>query len=247
MTVTLTSLPGSSAANLREIIRQFTPNWFTATMGTGILALALNQFPVPIAALHFVGEALWWMNMGLFGLFTLLYGARWVIFPYEARRIFGHSVMSMFFGAIPMGLATIINGFLSFGIPHWGATAVVIGLRGLVAAARYTDDAAIPARRDALQYRLVGLHLSPRRIFRRDPHLGAPDALGISAGHRRLSSPVARDILGGGVRPHSARRLAAHAIRLPLPAVRFHSKRLRGRRGITPGYQPQHPSHQPAR
>jgi C4-dicarboxylate transporter/malic acid transport protein len=34
--------------------------------------------------------------------------------------------MSMFFSAIPMGLATIINGFLAFGIPHWGATAVAI-------------------------------------------------------------------------------------------------------------------------
>ena len=29
----------------REVIRQFTPNWFAATMGTGILALALPQIP----------------------------------------------------------------------------------------------------------------------------------------------------------------------------------------------------------
>eukprot|EP01132_Coremiostelium_polycephalum_P023386 gene23386-27836_t len=26
----------------------------------------------------------------------------------------------MFFGTIPMGLATIINGFLLFGVPRWG-------------------------------------------------------------------------------------------------------------------------------
>jgi len=31
---------------VREIVRQFTPNWFTVTMGTGILFLSLNQFPV---------------------------------------------------------------------------------------------------------------------------------------------------------------------------------------------------------
>jgi hypothetical protein len=37
--------PVPLAASLREIIRQFTPNWFTVTMGTGILALALNQVP----------------------------------------------------------------------------------------------------------------------------------------------------------------------------------------------------------
>ncbi len=34
--------------------------------------------------------------------------------------------MSMFLGTIPMGLATIINGFISFGLPLMGATAVVI-------------------------------------------------------------------------------------------------------------------------
>jgi len=32
--------------------------------------------------------------------------------------------MSMFFGAIPMGLATIVNGFLVFGIPLWGENAL---------------------------------------------------------------------------------------------------------------------------
>jgi len=32
----------------------------------------------------------------------------------------------MFFGAIPMGLATIINGFLVFGIARWGAIAQVL-------------------------------------------------------------------------------------------------------------------------
>jgi tellurite resistance protein TehA-like permease len=49
-------------AKLREIIRQFTPNWFTVTMGTGILALALNQFPVEIPGLHGVAEGYWWMR-----------------------------------------------------------------------------------------------------------------------------------------------------------------------------------------
>jgi C4-dicarboxylate transporter/malic acid transport protein len=56
----------------------------------------------------------------LFTLFTFAYAARWVLFFDEARRIFGHSTVSMFFGTIPMGLATIINGFLVFGLPRWG-------------------------------------------------------------------------------------------------------------------------------
>ena len=111
---------------LREIVRQFTPNWFTVTMGTGILALALNQLPFAGIALHGTAQALWLLNIALFAVFSGLYAARWVMFPHEAKRIFGHSVASMFFGAIPMGLATIINGFLAFGIAHWGENAVII-------------------------------------------------------------------------------------------------------------------------
>ncbi len=110
----------------REIVRQFTPNWFTVTMGTGILALALNQFPWPFAGMHAIAAALWLLNIALFTTFTLLYVARWILFPREARRIFSHSVVSMFFGAIPMGLATIINGFLAFGIAWIGPAAVAI-------------------------------------------------------------------------------------------------------------------------
>ncbi|MCP1420255.1 C4-dicarboxylate transporter/malic acid transport protein [Pseudomonas laurylsulfativorans] len=112
--------PFSHLQHPREVIRQFTPNWFAATMGTGVLALALAQLPVAIPALHAFAEGLWLFNIALFLLFTALYTARWVLFFDEARRIFGHSTVSMFFGTIPMGLATIINGFLVFGLPRWG-------------------------------------------------------------------------------------------------------------------------------
>lgn len=112
--------PFSQLQHPREVIRQFTPNWFAATMGTGVLALALAQLPVAIPGLHAVAEGLWLFNILLFTLFTFAYAARWILFFDEARRIFGHSTVSMFFGTIPMGLATIINGFLLFGLPRWG-------------------------------------------------------------------------------------------------------------------------------
>jgi C4-dicarboxylate transporter/malic acid transport protein len=114
------------AGGMRRIVRQFTPNWFTVTMGTGILALALKQAPFAIPGQQALAQGLWMLNIGLFVVFSVLYTARWVLFPREASRIFGHSVVSMFFGAIPMGLATIINGFLTFGIDHWGTIAVCI-------------------------------------------------------------------------------------------------------------------------
>ncbi|KAB5619274.1 C4-dicarboxylate ABC transporter [Pseudomonas putida] len=119
--------PSTRTASLRpfhqlarplEVIRQFTPNWFAATMGTGVLALALRQLEIP--ALHGAAEGLWWLTIGLFILFCVLYGARWLLFFDEARRIFAHSTVSMFFGTIPMGLATILNGALVFGLERWG-------------------------------------------------------------------------------------------------------------------------------
>jgi tellurite resistance protein TehA-like permease len=81
-------------------------------MGTGALALALKQFPLPVAGIHDLAGGLWLLDILLFAVFTVIYAARLCD---EARRIVRHSVLSMFFGAIPMGLATIINGLLIFG------------------------------------------------------------------------------------------------------------------------------------
>lgn len=109
-----------------EMVRQFTPNWFAATMGTGVLALALPQLPGIGPALRPLAEGLWWFDIGLFVLFAGLYTARWVLFGHEARRIFGHSVVSMFIGTIPMGLATILNGALAFALPRFGAGVIPV-------------------------------------------------------------------------------------------------------------------------
>jgi C4-dicarboxylate transporter/malic acid transport protein len=120
------SHPLAALSNPREAIRQFTPNWFAATMGTGILALALGQLPFAAQWPKALGEALWFFNIVLFCLFTLMYASRWVLFFDEAKQIFGHSTVSMFFGTIPMGLATIINGFLLYGLPRWGDGVVAL-------------------------------------------------------------------------------------------------------------------------
>jgi C4-dicarboxylate transporter/malic acid transport protein len=118
--------PHRGLGGLPCAVRQFTPNWFAVTMGTGILALALAQFPSAGPGPSRAGEALWIFNMGLFTLFSLLYAARWIFFFNEAKRIFGHSVVSMFLGCIPMGLATIVNGFLAFGQARLGHVAIDI-------------------------------------------------------------------------------------------------------------------------
>ena len=71
-----------------------------------------------------LATGLWVANIAIFALFTLLYAARWTLFFSEAQLIFRHPVMSMFLGAIPMGLATIVNGFLAFGPDVMGGGAI---------------------------------------------------------------------------------------------------------------------------
>ena len=115
----------TTLAHPREVVQRFTPNWFSVTMGTGILAIGLGQFPqVPV--LQQAGEALWLANIVLFLLFSTVYAARWTLYFDGARRILDHSSMSMFLGCIPMGLATIVNGFLLFGVPLMGDLALQI-------------------------------------------------------------------------------------------------------------------------
>lgn len=111
-----------------EVIRQFTPHWFAVTMGTGILALALAAFPLSLPGLHALAEGLWLFNALLFSLFAGLYAARWLLFYHEAREIFAHATVSMFIGTIPMGLATLINGLLLFGLPRWDEAVLPLAL-----------------------------------------------------------------------------------------------------------------------
>jgi C4-dicarboxylate transporter/malic acid transport protein len=119
-----------------KLIRHFTPNWFTVTMGTGIFSLLLGQLSGPVW-LHAAGAALWRVNIALFALFTLLYAARWALYPRGAARIFSHPVMPMFLGAIPMGLATIVNGSITYAHDYdtacylWCADAALSVLAGL--------------------------------------------------------------------------------------------------------------------
>ncbi|WP_353166143.1 TDT family transporter [Acinetobacter sp.] len=110
----------------RDVIRQFTPNWFTMTMGTGVVALILPEFPFAQGFLWQMASLLWQFNMLLFITFMTLYVLRWLIYPQEAKQIFSHPAMALFLGAIPMALATILNGFLKYGIILYGDVAIQI-------------------------------------------------------------------------------------------------------------------------
>ena len=118
--------PFTQLGQRHNIIRQFTPNWFTVSMGTGVVALIVSEFPMLKALTWQLGTGLWYFNILLFVLFSVLYSLRWAFYPHEAKQIFQHPSMSLFLGTIPMALATILNGFLKYGQPIYGDTAVQI-------------------------------------------------------------------------------------------------------------------------
>lgn len=109
-----------------DVIRQFTPNWFTVCMGTGILSIVLAEFSIVHPIFWQLGAGLWLFNGGLFILFGSLYALRWLLYPQEAKQIFTHPSMSLFLGTIPMALATLINGALKYGVALYGAA--IIGI-----------------------------------------------------------------------------------------------------------------------
>lgn len=106
------------------VVRHFTPSWFAMTMGTGVVALVIAHLPWRFPGQWLLAEALWRFDVALFGLFTLLFAARLLLFRDTVRPMLLHPVQSMFLGAIPMGLALLINGLLLFGVPRWGQAAV---------------------------------------------------------------------------------------------------------------------------
>ena len=109
-----------------DVIRQFTPNWFTVCMGTGILSIILAEFSAVHPMFWQFGAGLWLLNGLIFTLFSSLYALRWLLYPQEAKQIFAHPSMSLFLGTIPMALATLINGALKYGVVLYGT--VIIGI-----------------------------------------------------------------------------------------------------------------------
>lgn len=89
-------------------------------MGTGILSQAMTKLPWEVTGIQALAEGVWILNIVLFSAFSVMYLARWIIYFDEAKCIFSHSTLSMSFGTIPMGMATIINGLLVFGFTRWG-------------------------------------------------------------------------------------------------------------------------------
>ncbi|EDU40902.1 TehA Tellurite resistance protein [Pyrenophora tritici-repentis] len=108
----------------RRVVRNFSPSWFSVTMGTGIVSLLFVAIP-------FKADWLFWLSVFFFGLNTILFSCafsisvfRYVVYPEIWTVMIADSVNSLFLGTIPMGFATLVSAWCSLCIPYWGPWAV---------------------------------------------------------------------------------------------------------------------------
>lgn len=89
-------------------------------MGTGITSILLHQLPYQFDGLQYIGVVIYVFNIVLFVGITFCTLLRYILYPETCLLMLKHSTQSLFLGAAPMGLATIINMTVFVLVPAWG-------------------------------------------------------------------------------------------------------------------------------
>ncbi|KAK2480955.1 hypothetical protein H9L39_06594 [Fusarium oxysporum f. sp. albedinis] len=104
----------------RRIVVNFTPSWFTVTMGTGITSVLLHNLPYHGRWLFYVSCIIFCLNIVLFTLFSCISIVRYTYFKGIWYSTLRHPAQAVFLGTIPVGFATIINMIVFVCVPAWG-------------------------------------------------------------------------------------------------------------------------------
>ena len=106
------------------MVRNFSPSWFSVTMGTGIVSILLYTIP-------FQADWLYWLSVFFFGLNTIIFFAafgitvlRYSLYPEIWSVMIRDSTNSLFLGTMPMGFATLVNAWVNLCVPYFGPWAV---------------------------------------------------------------------------------------------------------------------------
>ncbi|KAF2020848.1 C4-dicarboxylate transporter/malic acid transport protein-like protein [Aaosphaeria arxii CBS 175.79] len=110
--------------NWRNVVRNFSPSWFSVTMGTGITSLIFIILP-------FKSDCLYWLSVAFFALNTILFFAalfisilRYVLYPEVWGAMIADSTNSLFLGTIPIGFSTLVESWIFLCAPYMGYWAV---------------------------------------------------------------------------------------------------------------------------
>lgn len=122
----LTPVLSKNSQGWRRIVRNFSPSWFSVTMGTGVVAVIFISIPWQAAWLWYLSVVFFILNAALF---SLAFGAsvlRYSIWPEIWTVMIEDSTNSLFLGTIPMGFATLIDMWTLACVPSWGDWAAYV-------------------------------------------------------------------------------------------------------------------------
>ncbi|KAL9106963.1 MAG: hypothetical protein Q9227_008086 [Pyrenula ochraceoflavens] len=105
----------------RRIVRNFTPSWFSVTMGTGVVGILLKAIPFQARWLYYLSILFFVLNTVLFTLAFIISTLRYTLYPAIWTVMIDDPVNSLFLGTIPMGFATLINQWVAICVPSWGS------------------------------------------------------------------------------------------------------------------------------
>lgn len=106
----------------RRVVRNFSPSWFSVTMGTGIVALLLITIPWKTQWLYWLSIVFFVLNTILFSMALAVSAARYTLYP-EIWSVMIDSTNALFLGTVPMGFATLVEMWIFVCVPAWGTWA----------------------------------------------------------------------------------------------------------------------------
>ncbi|KAF2136398.1 uncharacterized protein K452DRAFT_237601 [Aplosporella prunicola CBS 121167] len=104
----------------RRVVRNFSPSWFSVTMGTGIVSILFKIMPYNGAWLYYLSLIFFCLNILLFGLALLTSVLRYTLYPEIWGVMIRDPNNSLFLGTLPMGFATIVEMWVFVCVPVWG-------------------------------------------------------------------------------------------------------------------------------
>ncbi|KAF2162379.1 hypothetical protein M409DRAFT_69255 [Zasmidium cellare ATCC 36951] len=104
----------------RRIIRNFSPSWFSVTMGTGIVSTIFITIPWKADWLYYLSIIFFVLNVVLFFSALGVSILRYTLWPEIWGVMIRDPVNSLFLGTVPMGFATIVEMWVFVCVPAWG-------------------------------------------------------------------------------------------------------------------------------
>lgn len=119
------SVEGAPAKKVRlstfqGIVLNFTTSWFTFSMGTGIVAVMLRKLPYQFTGLDIIAHVVFVFHIVTFLIIIAISTLRYLWWPRVFLLMLNHPIQSLFLGAIPIAVSTVVDYLVIALVPYWG-------------------------------------------------------------------------------------------------------------------------------